>query len=92
LTRIAFGGIYLTMTLATLKKEVLRLPKSQRVKLANALFESLPPARGVLSFTERERRASEALAGSVKMTGADEFHEGARKLVEKIARRRGKRL
>ena len=69
-----------------LKKEVLRLPQAQRVKLANALFESLPSAREPLSFAEREKRAGEALSGSVKMIGADEFHEGARKLVDKIAR------
>ena len=76
------------MTLATLKKEVLRLPQSQRVKLVNVLFESLPPARENLTFAERERRAEEALSGSVKMVAADEFHDGARKLVDKIARER----
>jgi hypothetical protein len=79
------------MTLTALKKEVLQLPKAQRVKLANALFESLPSARTGLSFEERERRAGEALSGSVTMIGADEFHEGARQLIDKIARRRGKK-
>jgi hypothetical protein len=78
------------MTLTALKKEVLRLPVEQRVRLANAVFESLPSAREALSFAERERRAEEALSGSVKMIGADEFHEGARKLIDKIARQRAK--
>ncbi|HEV3271201.1 MAG TPA: hypothetical protein VGZ93_03375 [Candidatus Methylacidiphilales bacterium] len=79
------------MTLTALKKEALQLPAAQRIKLANAVFESLPPAREALSFAERERRAEEALSSSVKMIGADEFHEGARKLVDKIARRRSLR-
>ena len=79
------------MTLTALKKEVLRLPLAQRVKLANAVFESLPSVRGPLSFEERERRAEEALTGSVKMIPADEFHAGARKLVDKLARQRLKR-
>jgi hypothetical protein len=78
------------MTLTALKKEVLQLPTAQRIKLANAVFESLPPAREALSFAERERRAEEALSGSVKMISADEFYEGARKLVDKIARQRPK--
>lgn len=79
------------MTLTALKKEVLRLPLAQRVRLANAVFESLPPVRKALSFAEREKRAEEALSGSVKMISADEFHAGARKLVDKIARQRLKR-
>jgi hypothetical protein len=78
------------MTLTALKKEVLQLPAAQRIKLANAVFESLPPAREALSFAEMEKRADEALSGSVKMIGANEFHEGARKLINKIARQRAK--
>jgi hypothetical protein len=76
------------MTLAALKKEVLQLPAIQRVKLANAVLESLPSARKPLTFAEREKRADEALSGSVSMTGADEFHQGARKLISQIARKR----
>jgi len=78
------------MTLAALKKEVLRLPLAQRVRLANAVFESLPSPRKALSFEEMEKRAEEALSGSVKMISADEFHEGARKLINKLARQRAK--
>jgi hypothetical protein len=37
-----------------------------------------------------EKRADEALSGSVKMIGADEFHEGVRKLINKIAHQRAK--
>lgn len=38
-------------------------------------------------FSEMEKRAEEALSGSVKMIGADEFHAGARKLIGKISKR-----
>jgi putative addiction module component (TIGR02574 family) len=78
------------MTLAALKKEVLRLPLNQRIKLANAVFESLPSAREPLTFEELEKRADEALSGSVKMIPAEQFHREARTLVKRIARRRVK--
>ncbi len=78
------------MTLTALKKEVLQLPEAQRVKLANVLFESLPPVREGLSLDEMEKRAQEALSGSVKMIDADEFHDGVDKLIDKIARARRK--
>jgi hypothetical protein len=78
------------MTLAALKKEVLQLSTAQRIKLANAVFESLPSARDPLSFAERERRAEEALSGAVEMVDATEFYAGARKLVEKIAQQRSR--
>jgi len=78
------------MTLAALKKEVLRLPLEQRLKLADAVYESVPSAPKPLSFEEREKRAEEALSGSVKMYDADEVFTDARKLVEKIARQRSR--
>jgi len=78
------------MTLAALKKEVLQLSVAQRVRLANAVFESLPTEREALSFVEMEKRADEALSGSVKMIAADEFHKGARKLSNQIARQRAR--
>jgi putative addiction module component (TIGR02574 family) len=78
------------MTLTALRREVLQLPAAQRIKLVNAVFESLPPAREALSFAEMEKRADDALSGSVKMIDADEFHKDARKLIDKIARQRAK--
>jgi hypothetical protein len=74
------------MTLAALKKEVLRLPISQRVQVADAVFGSLPVLRPPLSFEEREKRADEALSSSATVIGADECYAGARKLIGKIAR------
>ncbi len=78
------------MTLAALKKEVLQLPLAQRIKLADAVYESLPSAREPLTLEELEKRADEALSGSVKVIPAEQFHREARALVGKIARRRAK--
>jgi len=76
------------MTLTALKKEVLRLPLAQRIKLANAVFESLPSPQKALSFAEREKRAEEALSGSVKMISAEQFDRETEELLNKLARRR----
>jgi hypothetical protein len=85
-----FGYSFYVMTLAALKKEVLRLPLNQRLKLAEAVYESVPSAPKPLTFEELEKRADEALSGSVKMYDADEVFAGARKLVQKIARQRAR--
>jgi hypothetical protein len=78
------------MTLTALKKEVLQLPVAQRVRLANAVFESLPSHRKALSFEEMEKRADEALSGSVKMISAKEFDRETEALLNKLARQRRK--
>jgi hypothetical protein len=78
------------MTLAALKKEVLQLPIAQRLKLADAVYESLPSAREPLKFEELEKRADEALSGSAKMISAEEFNRETAELLAKIARRRRK--
>ncbi len=78
------------MTLAALKKEVLRLPVNQRLKLADAVYKSLPSAPEPLTFEQLEKRADEALSGSVEMIPAELFHREARALVRKIALRRAK--
>lgn len=69
------------MTLTALEKVVLDLPEDQRVKLANALFASLPPQREALKFAEMERRADEALSGEAEMIPAPEFHAGVKQLI-----------
>jgi putative addiction module component (TIGR02574 family) len=78
------------MTLAALKKEVLRLPLNQRLKLAEAVYESVSSAPKPLTFEELEKRADEALSGTVKMIPAEQFHREARALVKKIGLRRKK--
>ena len=75
------------MTLTALKKEVLQLPLAQRVRLANAVFESLPSHRKALSLEEMEKRAEEALSGSVKMISAEQFDRETEELLNKLARK-----
>ena len=78
------------MTLTALKKEVLQLPVAQRIKLANAVFESLPSPRKALSLEELEKRADEALSGSAKMISAEQFDRETEELLNKLARQRRK--
>ena len=79
------------MTLALVKREALKLPKSQRLKLAGVLLESAPAQRAVPSFEEIERRADEALSGKVKMISAHESKARIRRLMSKIKRNRQER-
>jgi len=63
------------MTLAAVKKLAIKLPLRQRMKLANALYESLPilPLPGSVGLAELERRADEVESGKVKGVPVDEF-------------------
>jgi hypothetical protein len=63
---------------------------AQRVKIANAVFESLASHRKVLSFEEREKRADEALSGSAKMISAEQFDRETEALLKKLDRQRRK--
>jgi hypothetical protein len=76
------------MTLALLKREALKLPKAQRIKLAGALLESAPAPRPAPSLEEIERRAEEALSGKVKMISAHESKARIDRLMAKIKRER----
>ena len=76
------------MTLSLLKREAMKLPKSQRLKLASMLLESAPSPRPVPSFDEIERRADEALSGKVKMISASESKARIDLLMAKIKRDR----
>ena len=78
------------MTLAALKREVLQLSLSQRVKIANAVFESLPSPKKALSVEELERRGDEALSGSAKVVSAEQFDRETEQLLNKLARQRRK--
>jgi putative addiction module component (TIGR02574 family) len=75
------------MTLATLKKAALRLPANQRVKLANALVESIPPHREAVTFEELERRADEVISGKVKAISSEEFDVGIDRLMQGFAQK-----
>jgi len=76
------------MTLALLKREALKLPTAQRLKLASVLFESAPAPRSAPSFEEIERRADEALSGKIKMISAVESKARIDRLMAKIKRDR----
>ena len=76
------------VTLATLKKAALRLPESQRVKLANALVESIPAHRAAVTFEDIERRADEVISGRVKAVGSEEFDAGIDRLMLGFAQKR----
>jgi hypothetical protein len=49
-----------------IKREALKLPKSQRLKLASLFFESAPAPLFAPSDEEIERRAEDAFSGKVK--------------------------
>jgi len=76
------------MSLTQLKREALKLPKAQRLKLASLLFESAPAHRPAPSDEEIERRADEALSGKVKMISAQDSKARIDRLMSKIKRDR----
>ena len=76
------------MSLTLLKREALKLPKAQRLKLASVLLDSVPTERTVPSYDEIERRADEALSGKVKMVSALESKVRIDRLISKIKRDR----
>ncbi len=80
------------MSITQLKREALKLPKAQRLKLASLLFESAPAPRPVPSGAEIERRAEEALSGKVKMISAQESKARIDRLMSKIKRERQLRV
>jgi hypothetical protein len=59
------------VTLAAVKKLAINLPLPQRLRLADALYDSVPPLRGSVGIAELERRADEVLTGKVKALDAD---------------------
>jgi putative addiction module component (TIGR02574 family) len=61
------------MTLAAVKKLAIKLPLRQRLKLAEAMLETLPPLREPVTLEELERRADEVLSGKVKAISSEEF-------------------
>jgi hypothetical protein len=76
------------MSLTLLKREALKLPKAQRLKLASALLDSVPAERTTPSYDEIELRADEALSGKVKMVSSLESKARIDRLMSKIKRGR----
>jgi putative addiction module component (TIGR02574 family) len=80
------------MSLTLLKREALKLPKAQRLKLASVLLESVPAERASdeepLTLTELDRRADELKSGKVKGIPADVVKNRIDRLMSKIKRDR----
>jgi putative addiction module component (TIGR02574 family) len=71
------------MSLTLLKREALKLPKAQRLKLASVLLDSVPSERVIdeepLTIAELDRRADEMKSGKVKGIPAEIVHAAARR-------------
>ena len=71
------------MSLTLLKREALKLPKAQRLKLASVLLDSVPAERTIdeepLTIEEVDRRAEEMKSGKVKGIPAETVHSAARR-------------
>ena len=67
------------MSLTLLKREALKLPKAQRLKLASVLLDSVPPDEEPLTLAEIDRRADEMKSGRVKGIPSAVVHSAARR-------------
>ena len=71
------------MSLTLLKREALKLPKAQRLKLASVLLDSVPAERAIdeepLTIAELDRRADEMKSGKVKGIPAEIVHAAVRR-------------
>jgi putative addiction module component (TIGR02574 family) len=72
------------MTLAAVKKLAFRLPQADRVKLADALLDSLPAHRAPVTLAELERRADEVESGNVKPVSGRQFRAHIARLRKSI--------
>jgi len=71
------------MSLSLLKREALKLPKAQRLKLAGVLLDSVPAEQALdekpLTIAELNRRADELKSGKVKGIPSEVVHAAARR-------------
>jgi putative addiction module component (TIGR02574 family) len=78
------------MTLAAVKKLAIKLPLKQRMKLAEAMLETLPPMREPLTLAELEARADEVISGKVKAISEEEFDRDLAAMEKSITQRRSR--
>ncbi len=80
------------MSLTLLKREALKLPKAQRLKLASVLFDSVSAEKAVdeepLTMAELDRRSDELKSGKVKGIPSDVVKNRIDRLMSKIKRGR----
>jgi putative addiction module component (TIGR02574 family) len=67
------------MSLTLLKREALKLPKAQRLKLASVLLDSVPTDEEPLTLEELDCRSDELKSGKVKGIPAEIVHSAARR-------------
>ncbi len=76
------------MTLAAVKKLAIKLPLRQRLKLAEAIYQSVPSPNKSVGLAELERRADEVLSGKVKAIDADEVLDELEQMIRSKAHKR----
>jgi putative addiction module component (TIGR02574 family) len=72
------------MTLTAVKKMAFQLPKAERVKLASALLDSIPPHREPVTLEELEHRAEEVESGKIRPISSEEFDANIARLRRSI--------
>ncbi len=76
------------MTLAAVKKLAIKLSLADRLKLADALWESVPPMREPVTLAELERRADEVDSGKATLVSSEEFDANLAQLAKSLRRKR----
>lgn len=76
------------MTLAAVKKLAIQLSPAQRLKLADALLETIPPMRKPITLAELESRIDEVTSGKVKAIPGEVFDAELDEMEKSIGQRR----
>ncbi len=76
------------MTLAAVKKLAIKLPLQNRVKLAAAIWDSIPPEQESDVMAEVERRIDEVESGRVKPLTWHQFARELDKMEQSISHKR----
>jgi putative addiction module component (TIGR02574 family) len=76
------------MTLADVKKLAVQLPPAQRMKLADALLDTIPPMRKPVTLAELEARIDEVASGKVKAVSGEIFDAELDEMEKSIGQRR----
>jgi putative addiction module component (TIGR02574 family) len=79
------------MTFTAIKKLALQLPLRDRLTLANAMWDSVPPMREPLTLAELERRADEVESGKVKAISSADFEKRMKRLEKTLFSKRSKK-
>jgi putative addiction module component (TIGR02574 family) len=79
------------MPLAAIKKLALRLPLRDRMKLAHAMSDSIPPMCEPVTVAELERRVDEVESGRAKLISSEEFDKKLKRLKRTLLGKRTKK-